>query len=131
MNRAVAWLVLACLAIGMGYLLWTDSKTRFVWLSMLIVLPLLLGSAYIATGISERVRASRAEQRLATLLGERTLEEVLEQSVYTSVWAGQGSAAYFIVRKEGGDAPPVATLPDEGAARLWIVEDFLNRSVDG
>lgn len=129
MNRTVAWLVLACLAIGMGYLLWTEPKTRFVWLSMLIALPLLLGSAYIVMGISARIRISRDAQRLATVLGGRTLDDVLEQSVYTYAWAGQGSADYLIFRKEGGDAP-VAVLPDEGAAQLWIAEDFVKGGVD-
>lgn len=109
----------------MGYLFRAEPKNKLVWLAMLIAWPLLLGSGYIAFGVSDRVKASRDARSLATLLGDRTLDEVLEQSAYTSVWAGQGSTACLIVRKEGGDGPPVATVPDEGAAQLWIVEDFL------
>lgn len=124
MNRSVAWGVIACLIVGGAYVLWNDPKARFLSLFVPIACAVLLAVGCAAISILDRVRSSRATKEFEAMLGDQTLESVLEKSVFTYVGAGQGSGSYFVMKKEG-DHEPIAVLPDEVSAQQWIVREFV------
>ena len=124
MSQPVAWSVIACLIVGGVVVLWVDPQARFLVLVVPVLLGCLLAIGYLGAGLRDRWLARSDQSDLESLLSDRTLEDVLEQSEFTYRWVGQGSGDHLILHKDGC-SEPVAVLPDEASAQRWILSDFI------
>ncbi len=94
-------------------------------MSLIVALALSLGSYLWSIWESKTL-----DRKLRQLLGERTIEEVLEASDFTYGWFQQGDEGYRIWPKENADwRQHVGDLWYEIDAQIWIVKQF-NESRD-
>ena len=123
MRKRLSYLYLILLAAILIWLLVDHPPTRLFLLVLVCAIPVLIGMGYVCIRILDAWRDFLYQKRMQQLLGNMTIEEVLDLSPYAYGYVFQGDDGYRIWRKGTTDGF-VQSGVSKKAAEMWIVEEY-------
>lgn len=123
MRKLFSYLYLIFLAILLIWLVINDPPKLLVVLALVATIPIFFAIGFVYFRLQDAWENFRYQRRLQRLLGDMTIEEVLEQSPYACGYVFQGDDGYRVWRKDS-----IYDFVQSGvslkAARMWIVEQY-------
>lgn len=127
MKKLLSYLYIIFLVIMFGWLIINHPPTIFKMLAFVFIMLGVIAIGVVFIWVQEACKNFLYRQRLQRLLGDMTIEEVLDQSPYEYGYVFQGDDGYRIWRK-GTINEFIQSGVSKKNAQLWIVEQFFNNN---
>lgn len=127
MRILLSYLYLILLIMMFGWLVFNHPPTILMMLMFVFGTVVIIGIGYGCIRLQDAWRNFLYRQRMDRLLGNMTLEQVLEQSPYKYGYVFQGDDGYRIWHKDALH-DFIQSDMSKKSAQMWIVEQYFNHN---